>query len=162
MTMKYSGLHQSFSSLFCLTLSLLLSFLPKIISADTNSRYFCAKCHPTSTSTHFSNMANRKRMDRFNRQLVQMAGKVRQASSFEELDKYDSQLGEFFGRIIDASEQGKINAQEFAIFKFAFQATEDAIRDREYQLRRSQGDDRDGEKRRDDDFRPRNRMTKVS
>ena len=115
-----------------------------------------------SASVHFSNRANRKRMDGFNRQLVVLAEKARSANSFEELDKYDGHLGEFFGRIIEASEEGKVNAQEFSIFKFAFQATEDAIRDREFQLRREIGDDRQDPSPSDDNFRPRNRMTKVT
>lgn len=51
MTMNGSGPIQKFSFVFwpCLFLMLLL-LLPKNLSAKTKSKYFCAKCHPTSTS----------------------------------------------------------------------------------------------------------------
>ena len=52
------------------------------------------------------------------------------------------QLAEFVGRIVQASEHGRINAAEFTLFNFAYDAVEDAIKDRHLQLERTLGQDR--------------------
>lgn len=85
----------------------------------------------------------RKRvMDGYNRELLALARSARRARGFKKLDECDAKLAEFVGRIVKAAEGGQINANEFSLFQFTYEAVEDAIRDREQQLERAFRDER--------------------
>lgn len=99
---------------------------------------------------HFSARRRKRVLDGYNRELLALARSARQANSFAALDKYDTRLAEFVGRIVTAAEKGQINAHEFTLFQFTYEAVEDAIRDREQQLERAYR-----EKRRSEDGTPR-------
>lgn len=84
------------------------------------------------------NTRRRKRvMDRYNRELIQLAKTSRKASSFEDLDQLQSDLAAYVDRIVESAENGNISSQDMTLFRFTFDAVEDAIRDREVQLERS-------------------------
>ena len=72
----------------------------------------------------------------FNRELLALADKARAAEDFGTIDDCHAQLSRFVDRIIRAAGDGHINAQEFNLFNFTYEAVEDAIRDREHQLER--------------------------
>jgi len=84
------------------------------------------------------NARRRKRaMDQYNRELIQLAKTARIASSFEDLDKLQNDLAAYVGRIVESAESGNISSQDMTLFRFTFDAVEDAMRDREVQLERS-------------------------
>jgi TRAP transporter TAXI family solute receptor len=86
-------------------------------------------------------LANRRRkkvMDAYNRQLIELGRKARNASDFAALDTCNEQLANFVGRIVHETERGRINTAEFTLFHFAYDAVEDAIKDRRLQLERSE------------------------
>ena len=47
-------------------------------------------------------------------------------------------LAEFVGRIVHETERGRINTAEFTLFNFAYDAVEDAVKDRSAQLERQE------------------------
>jgi TRAP transporter TAXI family solute receptor len=86
-------------------------------------------------------LANRRRkkvMDAYNRELIDLAHKARTAPDFAALDQCNDMLAEFVGRIVHATERGRINTAEFTLFNFAYDAVEDAIKDRRIQLERAE------------------------
>jgi hypothetical protein len=86
-------------------------------------------------------LANRRRkkvMDAYNRQLIELGRKARNASDFAALDSCNEQLANFVGRIVHETERGRINTAEFTLFHFAYDAVEDAIKDRRLQLERAE------------------------
>lgn len=86
-------------------------------------------------------LATRRRkkvMDGYNRELIALAREARDASGFTALDECNEKLAEFVTRIVRATERGRINTAEFTLFNFAYDAVEDAIKDREIQLERAE------------------------
>ncbi len=86
-------------------------------------------------------VANRRRkkvMDGYNRELIVLARQARDAPGFVALDECNEQLAEFVTRIVRATARGRINTAEFTLFNFAYDAVEDAIKDREIQLERAE------------------------
>ena len=84
-------------------------------------------------------LATRRRkkvMDGYNRELIGLARQARDAPDFTSLDACNEKLAEFVTRIVRATERGRINTAEFTLFNFAYDAVEDAIKDREIQLER--------------------------
>jgi len=75
-------------------------------------------------------------MDAYNRELMELARRARDAPDFETLDRCNTELAGFVGRIVEAAEHGRINAAEFTLFNFTYDAVEDAIKDRQLQLER--------------------------
>ncbi|MGB1026201.1 MAG: TAXI family TRAP transporter solute-binding subunit [Rhodospirillaceae bacterium] len=86
---------------------------------------------------HFSGRAARRRIERYNRKLLDLSHRARSADSFEQLDDCDTQLGQFVDHIILDFELGLISPNDFTVFQFTFTAAEDAIRDRASQLKRA-------------------------
>ena len=81
-------------------------------------------------------LATRRRkkvMDGYNRELIGLARQARDAPDFTSLDACNEKLAEFVTRIVRATERGRINTAEFTLFNFAYDAVEDAIKDREIQ-----------------------------
>jgi len=86
-------------------------------------------------------LANRRRkkvMDSYNRELIDLGQKARNAPDFAALDDCNEKLAQFVGRIVRATERGRINTAEFTLFNFAYDAVEDAIKDRRIQLDRAE------------------------
>lgn len=86
-------------------------------------------------------LANRRRkkvMDVYNRELIELARQARGAPDFAGLDVCNEKLAEFVTRIVRATASGRINTAEFTLFNFAYDAVEDAIKDREIQLERAE------------------------
>ena len=96
------------------------------------------------TSAYLQWAARRRKrvMDAYNRELMDLAGRARGAPDFETLDRCNADLAAFVGRIVDAAENGRINAAEFTLFNFTYDAVEDAIKDRQLQLERLAKEDR--------------------
>ena len=93
------------------------------------------------TMSGYLQLATRRRkkvMDAYNRELIDLARQARAAPSYAELDECNAKLAEFVGRIVRATERGRINTAEFTLFNFAYDAVEDAIKDREIQLGRAE------------------------
>jgi uncharacterized protein len=89
----------------------------------------------------FLQLANRRRkkvMDQYNRELIELGRKARNAPDFATLDECNTELSQFVGRIVHETERGRINTAEFTLFNFAYDAVEDAIKDRQIQLERSE------------------------
>ncbi|MEJ2517911.1 MAG: TAXI family TRAP transporter solute-binding subunit [Methyloceanibacter sp.] len=84
------------------------------------------------------NRRRKKVMDGFNRELIELAQDARGAANFAELDAYNNKLAEFVSRVVHATERGRINATEFTLFNFTYDAVEDAIKDRQVQLERAE------------------------
>ena len=57
---------------------------------------------------------------------------------FAALDRCNDELARFVGRIVHETERGRINTAEFTLFNFAYDAVEDAIKDRRIQLERAE------------------------
>lgn len=94
------------------------------------------------TMSGYLQLANRRRkkvMDAYNRELIELAQHARTASDFTELDACNDKLAAFVSRIVQATERGRINAAEFTLFNFTYNAVEDAIKDRQIQLERAEG-----------------------
>ena len=53
-------------------------------------------------------------------------------------DDCNSKLAEFVGRIVHETERGRINTAEFTLFNFTYDALEDEIKDRGFQLEREE------------------------
>lgn len=86
-------------------------------------------------------LANRRRkeaMDSYNRELIDLGQKARNAPDFAALDDCNEKLAQFVGRIVRATERDRINTAEFTLFNFAYDAVEDAIKDRRIQLERAE------------------------
>jgi len=86
-------------------------------------------------------LANRRRkkvMDSYNRELIDLAHKARTAPDFAKLDDCNDRLAQFVGRIVHETERGRVNTAEFTLFNFAYDAVEDAIKDRRIQLERAE------------------------
>jgi TRAP transporter TAXI family solute receptor len=86
-------------------------------------------------------LANRRRkkvMDAYNRELITLGQRARNAPDFDTLDDCNNRLAEFVGRIVHETERGRINTAEFTLFNFAYDAVEDAIKDRTTQLERAE------------------------
>lgn len=87
-------------------------------------------------------LANRRRkkvMDAYNRSLIDLAARARSAPDFAVLDDCNDKLAQFVARIVHETERGRINTAEFTLFNFAYDAVEDAIKDRRIQLERGEG-----------------------
>lgn len=84
------------------------------------------------------NRRRKKVMDGFNRELIDLAHDARGAANFAELDEYNNKLAAFVARVVHATERGRINATEFTLFNFTYDAVEDAIKDRQIQLERAE------------------------
>ena len=92
-------------------------------------------------SSLFLHLASRRRkrfMDAYNRELIALAKAARDAPDFASLDRCNVELAEFVSRIVQATERGHINASEFTLFNFTYDAVEDAIKDRRLQLERAE------------------------
>lgn len=92
----------------------------------------------TSAYFQFATRRRKKVMDGYNSELIALSKRARAASNFAELDECNAKLAEFVGRIVRASERGRVNAAEFTLFNFAYDSVEDAIKDREIQLERAE------------------------
>lgn len=93
------------------------------------------------TASAYLQLANRRRkkvMDAYNRELITLSQRARSATNFEVLDECNSKLAEFVGRIVHETERGRINTAEFTLFNFTYDAVEDAIKDRSFQLEREE------------------------
>jgi hypothetical protein len=92
------------------------------------------------TSIYFQIAARRRKrvMDAYNRELIALAKNARTAPSFAMLDRCNAELSEFVSRIVHDTERGRISSAEFALFNFAYDAVEDAIKDRQLQLEREE------------------------
>jgi len=91
------------------------------------------------TASAYLQLANRRRkkvMDAYNSELITLSQRARSAPNFEVLDECNSKLAEFVGRIVHETERGRINTAEFTLFNFTYNAVEDAIKDRGFQLER--------------------------
>ncbi len=91
----------------------------------------------TSAYLQLSALRRRRVLDAYNQELLALAKKARSARSFKTIDNCNTELSLFVDRIVEAAGEGRINAQEFTLFNFTYDAVEDAIRDRENQLERS-------------------------
>lgn len=91
----------------------------------------------SSIFIHFNSRRRKGVMDEFNQELIQLAKSSRAAADLKELDQYQADLAEYVDRIVAAVGRGKINNQDMTLFRFTFDSVEDAIRDREVQLERS-------------------------
>lgn len=91
----------------------------------------------TSAYLQLSAFRRRRVLDALNKELLALSKKARSARSFKTIDNCNTQLSLFVDRILEAVGDGRINAQEFTLFNFTYEAVEDAIRDREHQLERS-------------------------
>jgi len=100
-----------------------------------------------SAYLQISSRRRKRVLDGYNRELLALAQSARLARSFKRLDGYDAELAKFVGRIVRAAEEGQINAHEFALFTFTYEAVEDAIRDREHQLERALRDEQQPDRR---------------
>ena len=91
------------------------------------------------TASAYLQLANRRRkkvMDAYNRELINLSQRARTAPDLKVLDECNSKLAEFVGRIVHETERGRINLAEFTLFNFTYDAVEDAIKDRGFQLER--------------------------
>lgn len=91
------------------------------------------------TASAYLQLANRRRkkvMDAYNRELIALGRRARNAPDFGTLDECNNALAEFVGRIVHETERGRINTAEFTLFNFAYDAVEDAVKDRSAQLER--------------------------
>lgn len=86
----------------------------------------------------FANRRRKKVMDAYNRELIDLGHKARTAPDFASLDECNDELAQFVGRIVHETERGRINTAEFTLFHFAYDAVEDAIKDRRIQLERAE------------------------
>jgi hypothetical protein len=91
----------------------------------------------TSLFLQWATRRRKRVMDAYNRELIGLAGRARNAPDFEAIDRCNAELAEFVGRIVQAAECGRINAAEFTLFNFTYDAVEDAIKDRRLQLERA-------------------------
>jgi len=91
----------------------------------------------TSAYLQLSVRRRKRVLDAYNRDLLALAKKARSARSFKTIDKCDTRLAEFVDRIVAEAGAGRVNAEEFNLFNFTYQAVEDAIRDREHQMERA-------------------------
>ncbi len=96
----------------------------------------------TSAYLQWATRRRKRVMDAYNRELMDLAGRARSAPDFEILDRCNTDLAAFVGRIVEATENGRINAAEFTLFNFTYDAVEDAIKDRQLQLERLAKEDR--------------------
>ncbi|MEM7424651.1 MAG: TAXI family TRAP transporter solute-binding subunit [Pseudomonadota bacterium] len=85
-----------------------------------------------------ASLRRKREMDRYNGELMALAEKARHAGSLETIDQCDEELSDFVPRIVAATRNGHISAEQFDLFHFTYDAVEDAIRDRETQLLRQQ------------------------
>ena len=85
---------------------------------------------------HLNTQRRRKILEAYNKELLDLAQMARTAPSFHVIDECHTQLSRYVPRIVAAAGSGRINAHEFDLFSFAYEAVEDAIRDREHQLER--------------------------
>ena len=102
-------------------------------------RYADDKALAVVIMSGYLQLATRRRkkvMDGYNRELIGLARQARDAPDFTSLDACNEKLAEFVTRIVRATERGRINTAEFTLFNFAYDAVEDAIKDREIQLER--------------------------
>ena len=93
------------------------------------------------TASAYLQLANRRRkkvMDAYNRELIALGRRARNAPDFGTLDECNNALAEFVGRIVHETERGRINTAEFTLFNFAYDAVEDAVKDRSAQLERQE------------------------
>jgi len=97
----------------------------------------------TSIYLQWATRRRKRVMDAYNRELMDLADRARSAPDFDTLDRCNAGLAAFVGRIVDAAENGHINAAEFTLFNFTYDAVEDAIKDRQLQLERLAKEDRD-------------------
>ncbi len=81
---------------------------------------------------------HKREMDRYNGELLQLTEKARHTGTLELIDQCDEKLSDFVPRIVAATRNGRISAEQFDMFHFTHDAVEDAIRDRETQLLRQQ------------------------
>ncbi len=95
----------------------------------------------TSLFLQWATRRRKRVMDAYNRELIDLAKRARNAPDFATLDRCNALLAEFVGRIVQASEHGRINAAEFTLFNFTYDAVEDAIKDRQLQLERLAAED---------------------
>lgn len=91
----------------------------------------------TSAYLQLATRRRKRVMDAYNRELIDLAQRARNAPDFEALDECNGRLAEFVGRVVQAAEHGRINAAEFTLFHFTYDAVEDAIKDRQLQLERA-------------------------
>ena len=89
-----------------------------------------------SVYLQLSALRRRRVLDSYNQELLALAQRARGAQDFATIDECHDQLSRFVDRIVEAAGGGDINAQEFNLFNFTYEAVEDAIRDREHQLER--------------------------
>lgn len=90
-----------------------------------------------SILVQFASYRRKKAMDRYNSELMRLADKARRADDLDTIDRCDAELSDFVPRIIAATQSGQISSEQFDLFHFAYDAVEDAIRDRETQLSRA-------------------------
>lgn len=89
-----------------------------------------------SVLLHLNAQHRRRVLDGYNQELLDLAQRARTARSFKTIDECHTALSQFVQRIVAAAGAGRINAHEFNLFNFTYEAVEDAIRDREHQLER--------------------------
>ncbi|MBO6949177.1 MAG: TAXI family TRAP transporter solute-binding subunit [Rhodospirillales bacterium] len=94
-----------------------------------------------SIYVHFLNKSRRRRLDAFNVELLALAHEARAAETFAKIDVLDSRLGDYVDKITHAAADGDVDSRDMSLFEFTFQATENAIRDRESQLKRRRYDE---------------------
>jgi TRAP transporter TAXI family solute receptor len=92
----------------------------------------------TSAYLQWATRRRKRVLDAYNRELIELGVKARNAPDFAALDECNAQLAAFVGRIVQAAEHGRINPAEFTLFNFTYDSVEDAIKDRLLQLARSE------------------------
>lgn len=96
----------------------------------------CVTAFVASFSAIFSVLGRRKRkrIDRYNRELIMMSSSIPSKQTKDELHKIKSRLQGLVADIVRDTEHGYITNEAFEFFAFTWRATEAAIRDREAQL----------------------------
>jgi TRAP transporter TAXI family solute receptor len=92
------------------------------------------------TSAYLQWVARRRKrvMDAYNRELIELSKRARNAPDFATIDECNALLAGFVGRIVQAAEHGRVNPAEFELFNFTYDSVEDAIKDRLLQLERAE------------------------
>lgn len=72
----------------------------------------------------------KRRLDRYNHQVLRLYTDVRTASDREALLAKKAELMQVLGRVVDDAEEGRITAEGFHIFSFTWNAVHQATRDR--------------------------------
>jgi TRAP transporter TAXI family solute receptor len=92
----------------------------------------------TSAYLQWATRRRKRVMDAYNRELIELGLRARNAPDFKTLDECNALLAAFVGRIVQAAEHGRINPAEFTLFNFTYDSVEDAIKDRLLQLERAE------------------------